>query len=480
MVVPQLPRTTPEEQNVRSEGIVRFLDEIHRQNLELHSFMFVRHGHVIAEGWWEPYRRSYPHMLFSLSKSFTSTAIGFAEAEGLLTLDDPVIGYFSEDLPEEISPNLSAMRIRDLLTMGTGHDKDTLDRLLQSEDGNWAKAFLSAPVVHPPGSRFVYNSGATYMLSAILHKVAGQSLLDYLEPRLFKPLGIVGATWETCPRGIAAGGWGLSITTEDIAKFGQLYLQNGVWNNHQLLPDGWANKASSKQISNGDGGESDWTQGYGYQFWRCRHGAYRGDGAFGQFCVIMPEQDAVIVMTGGHHKLQEAMNAVWNHLLPAMEREKPKEDQAKHAELTARLDGLRLNVPQYASFSAVEHQLHGRTYEFEANPTGVRQVTVAFEEHMALLHIQSGAGEQTVTFGRNGQWRENKVQVTPTVTQRVAGRFTWKDSENLMLILCRVETPFTDICTCRPEGDELEMTIHRNTSAGESWKIRGKCVDRNR
>ncbi|MBW7461807.1 serine hydrolase, partial [Paenibacillus sepulcri] len=152
---------------------------------------------------------------------------------------------------------------------------------------------LAAPVEHEPGTHFVYNSGATYMLSAILQKVTGQTLLEYLQPRLIEPLGIKGAAWDVCPRGINVGGWGLNVTTEDIARFGQLYLQKGMWNGQRLLTEEWIAEATSSQISNGDGGVNDWAQGYGYQFWRCRHGVYRGDGAFGQFCIVMPEQDAV-------------------------------------------------------------------------------------------------------------------------------------------------------------------------------------------
>ncbi|MCL6458167.1 MAG: beta-lactamase family protein, partial [Gorillibacterium sp.] len=198
----RFPRSTPELQGMASGAISNFLTAIQQQGIELHSVMVVRHGHVLAEGWWAPYQAGRPHLLFSLSKSFTSTAIGLAIAEGLLSLDDTVLSFFPEEAPAEIPANLATMQIRHLLMMGTGQAKDTMDALKQHPDVSWVKSFLQCPVEYEPGTHFTYNSGATYMLSAILSKVTGASLLEYLEPRLFKPLGILNPTWESCPRGI--------------------------------------------------------------------------------------------------------------------------------------------------------------------------------------------------------------------------------------------------------------------------------------
>ncbi len=245
-----LPRSTPEAQGVASSAILDFVARAEATISHLHSFMLMRHGHVIAEGWWKPYAPARPHMLFSLSKSFTSTAIGMAVSEGVLSVNDKVVSFFPGELPESVSTNLAEMRIWDLLTMSTGHSVDTLAAIYQSPGRSWAQLVLAQPVDHTPGTHFVYNSGATYLLSAILQSVTGQRLLDYLTPRLFEPLGIVSPTWEQDPRGIDVGGWGLSITTEDIAKFGQLYLQRGCWNGAQLVPAEWVDSATSKQVDN--------------------------------------------------------------------------------------------------------------------------------------------------------------------------------------------------------------------------------------
>jgi CubicO group peptidase (beta-lactamase class C family) len=233
----------------------------------MNSVMIVRHGRVVAEGWWSPYEASRPHVMYSLSKSFTSTAVGFAIAEGKFTLDDQVLRFFPDEAPASPSDNLRAMRVRDLLRMATGHQTEP-SMLVPADssmrDASWVRRFFAHPVAFKPGTHFLYNSPATYMLSAIVQKTTGQTVRDYLTPRLFEPLGIARPTWSTSPEGISAGAYGLNVRTEDIAKLGQLYLQHGVWNGKQLLPAGWADTATARQTSNGSSPTSDWDQGYGF------------------------------------------------------------------------------------------------------------------------------------------------------------------------------------------------------------------------
>lgn len=220
-----LPRSTPEAQGVSTASIREFIATADRQVNTMHSFMLVRYGHVVAEAWWSPETAEAPHILWSLSKSFTSTAVGFAVSEGKLSVDDRVLKFFPDDAPESPSANLKAMRVRDLLTMSTGHQ----DEVKLTRESNWVQAFLHHPVPHKPGTHFRYNTPATYMLSAIVQKVTGQTVRDYLQPRLFEPLEIEKPKWDASPQGISIGGYGLFVRTEDIAKFGQLYLQKGKW-----------------------------------------------------------------------------------------------------------------------------------------------------------------------------------------------------------------------------------------------------------
>ncbi len=320
-----LPRSTPEAEKVNPKGITNYLKAVKESGQDLHSVMVLRHGKVVAEHWLGDNAANKNHILNSVSKTFTATAIGFAVAENRIKVTDKVISFFPDDLPAEISPNLAEMEIRHLLTMSCGHDTDPTSDI-RKEDQSWERKFLATPVVHKPGTKFVYNSVGTYMLSAIIQKVTGQKVLDYLYPRLFRPLGITGAEWQSSPTNINAGGWGLYIKTEDMAKMGQFLLQKGKWNGKQLLPESWFDEATQSHIAqppvwfpaNGKVKESDWTQGYGYQVWRCRNNAFRADGANGQFIIVIPEKDAVIVTTANIGDMQAEINLIWKHLLPAL------------------------------------------------------------------------------------------------------------------------------------------------------------------
>jgi CubicO group peptidase (beta-lactamase class C family) len=313
-----LPRSMPEAQGISSQAVVDFVAAADKINT-LHSFMLVRHGQVIAEGWWKPEAADKPHVLHSLSKSFNSTAVGLAIADGKLNLDDPVLKFFPADAPADPSDNLKAMKVRDLLTMTCGHD--TEPKAVGGAPS--VRQFLAHPVPHQPGTHFQYNTMGSYTLSAIVTKVTGQTTLEFLKPRLFEPLGIENPQWDSSPEGNSLGGYGLKLCTEDIAKFGQLYLQKGKWGGKQLIPEKWIEQATCKQVPNDQESHNsigiDWKQGYGFQFWRCTHDAFRGDGAAGQLCVVMPAQDAVMAITADSGNFQGEMNAIWDNLLPAFQ-----------------------------------------------------------------------------------------------------------------------------------------------------------------
>lgn len=331
-----LPRSTPEAQGVSSAGILDYVETANREVNSMHSFILVRHGHVVAEAWWKPESADTPHILWSLSKSFTSTAVGLAVAEGKLAIDDSVLSFFPEDAPAEVSDHLKAMRVRDLLTMSTGHQSEPNVRA----ESNWIKVFLAHPVPDKPGTHFLYNTPATFMLSAIVQKVTGQTVLEYLQPRLFEPLGIEQPKWDMNPQGISIGGYGLYLRTEDIAKFGQLYLQQGKWNGKQLIPSEWIEQATMAQVSTGRDSKLDWGQGYGFQFWRSRHNAYRGDGKDGQFCIVLPELDAVVAITAKTGNMQAELNVVWDKLLPAMHDQPLPDDPTAVTHLRDAIDKL--------------------------------------------------------------------------------------------------------------------------------------------
>jgi CubicO group peptidase (beta-lactamase class C family) len=463
---PQLPRSAPEAQGIASSAILGFVQAAERNIRDLHSLMLVRHGHVVAEGWWAPYRADYPHMLFSLSKSFTSTAIGLAVAEGRLSIDDPVLSFFPDDAPDEIGENLAAMRVRHLLSMSTGHATDTMAPLYERPDGHWVKAFLAVPVEHAPGTHFLYNTGATYMLSAIIQQLTGVTLLDYLRPRLLDPLGIEQATWQTCPRGINIGGFGLSTTTESIARFGQLYLQKGEWHGQQIVPAAWVAEATARQIANDPNVNIDWEQGYGYQFWRCRHGAYRGDGAFGQFCVVMPDQDALLAITGGVGDMQAVMNLIWGHILPALEPAPLPADDVAQAKLSQKLDQLALIPPQGQRSSPLATQVSGRTYRFDANELQFESVGFIFGAAECEITIRDERGEHQIAVGDSAWLKGLTTFVDRGGPQPVAAAGAWTSEDTYLVKLVYYETPFCATMTCRFVEDRLLFDFALNVSFG--------------
>ena len=323
-----LPRSTPEAQGVSSDAVREFIEALDKIDTP-HGVMVLRRGRVIAEAYWKPEAADKPHVLWSLSKSFTSTAVGFAVAEGKLSVEDPVLKFFPDEAPPEPSENLRAMTVRDLLTMSGGHDVE-----VRGAGGPpTVKQFLAHPVPHKPGTHFLYNTAGSHMLSAIVTKVTGKTVLEYLKPRLFEPLGIESPRWDAHPEGATLGGYGLYLRTEDIARFGQLYLQKGKWDGRQLIPAQWVGQATGKQVSNDRKGTADWTQGYGYQFWMCRHNAYRGDGKDGQFCVVIPEKDVVVAITALTGDMQKELNVVWDKLLPAFKDGTLPEDPAAREKL---------------------------------------------------------------------------------------------------------------------------------------------------
>ena len=325
-----LPRATPESVGVSSEALVNLIERLDREIDRVDSVMVLRDGKVIAEAWRAPHSPEKPHAMYSLSKSVCSTAIGFAVDEGKLSLDQKIVDFFPDDVPADASDNLKKIDIESLLSMSCGHETEPprpnnaagLYKIEAPKTGNektWAQSFLSHPVPFEPKTHFCYNTIGTYMAGAALEKSVGESIRDYLIPRLFEPLCIETPFWEKSPEGIDKGGTGLYLKTEDVAKFGQFLLQKGVWNGKRLLSEEWIDKATSKQISNGDDPNSDWAQGYGYQFWRCRHNVYRADGAYGQFCLVMPDQNAVVVLTSDCGTTNKELNAVWDEFLAKVE-----------------------------------------------------------------------------------------------------------------------------------------------------------------
>ena len=479
-----LPRGVPEAEGVSSNSIIQFLDAAEKSKTEFHSFMLLRHGKVIAESWWDPYRSDLKHTLYSCSKSFTATAVGFAVSEGKLSLNDKVVSFFPNDLPDTVSKYLSQLTVKDALIMSDGQDPDPTGTV-GTKYTNWIKGFLATPILHQPGSVFLYNSLGTYMLSAIVQKVTGQKIIDYLRPRLFDPLGIEGMDWEMDKQGINTGGWGLRVKTEDMAKFAQLFLQKGKWNGKQVIPASWVEEASTAKImqdpkapqSRKD--SSDWLQGYCYQMWRCRHNAFRGDGAFGQFMIVMPEQDAVLAITAETPDMQEEIDLVWQYLLPAFKESKLPPDAAAVERLKEKTRTLAL-PPLQKNTQAFAASINGKTFTASSNVFSLKNIGFNFSNDLCRVKFQTDTASYEIAFG-TGKWRAGETRLPePALTgsmiennsmiypAKITASYTWKDANTLELVLRYIESPHTETFTCHFHDDKLTLEAARSFDFGKN------------
>ncbi len=491
-----LPRSTPEAEGVSSEDILNFINAAENSRHELHSIMILRHGKVIAEGWWNPYEPELKHTMYSTSKSFTSTAVGFAVTEKRLSLNDKVISFFPKDLPETVSPNLAALTVKDLITMSAGQEPDPT-MTIAANDSNWVKAFLATPIVHKPGTKFLYNTMATYMLSAIVQKVTGEKVIDYLKPRLFEPLKINGIDWEVDPRGINTGGWGLRLKTEDMAKFGQLLLQKGKWENQQILPAEWVEEATSFKIDQDPAAppakkdSDDWKQGYCYQLWRCRYNAFRADGAYGQYIVVFPEHDAVVVITGESPDMQDELNLVWEYLLPAFKKKEFPRNPEMEGKLADKLSSLALPLFSKTKESPLTGTFEGKTYAMQTNEKMTDSVKFSFKNNLLTLNLTSASKNYKLIFcsdtwktgetNRPGPYLSlfDKAQAryAGLPPLKIAGNYQWSDSVTLKLKLRYIESPHSENITCKFRGDSLYMEFANSNDFGKrSDIIKGKAA----
>ena len=424
-----LPRSTPEAEGISSTALRKFAEALRGLD-SVHSVMVMRHGRVVAEGWKKPYGPETPHMLFSLSKSFTSCAVGFACAEGKLSLDARLVDLFRDKLPECYDPKFETMRIRHLLSMTSGHDHCTMADMQHAPD--WERAFFRTTPVYEPGTHFCYNSGASYMLSAAVVRATKESLCDYLRPRLFEPLGIAPRLWELSPQGIETGGWGFILTTEEIALFAQCLLDGGRRDGRQVIPAEYLAQATSIQSDNSMNDQPDWKVGYGFQFWRCRHNAFRGDGAFGQYAIAMPEQGIAIAITSGLRNMQQILDLVWDFVLPAAQNSAlppaAEEESALRQELAA------WAMPVLTSAGA---ELPRRIYHLEANDLQFKELSFASQGD----HVELSLDGETLRAGFGFQ-ADNLLTWREALPRRVAASVRRISDREFELLACCYETPF--------------------------------------
>jgi CubicO group peptidase (beta-lactamase class C family) len=330
----------PSGQGVNPAGVLAFIDGLEAdRRIEPHGLIIQRHGQRVVEGHWAPHTPDRCRLVYSLSKSFTGTALGLQIGEGRLTLDDLVADHLPE-LFHNAGPRARRLRIRHIASMSTGHDREMLLEARAADPDDLLRGFFGIEPDQEPGTLFAYNQPPVLALATILQRLAGERLVDYLRPRVLDPLGIPELDWVQHRPGIDLGFSGVHTTLDAVARLGQLYLDDGVWNGRRVLPDGWVADASRRHIDNSQREEPDWQQGYGFQLWMSQHG-YRGDGAFGQYMLVLPEYDAVVALFSCTENMQAILDLAWEHLLPAMTEISVQPD-GSGAALAERLGSLSL------------------------------------------------------------------------------------------------------------------------------------------
>lgn len=429
---------TPSEERVDARGLLAFLDELETHpGIRPHGLVVLHDGARIAEGWWAPFAPDRVQLLYSLSKSFTSTAVGLARAEGLVDLDATVLSYFPELDADITDPRSRAMRVRDVAAMASGHALDTIDRAAELDPADLVRGFLLLPPDSEPGSRFAYNQPCTYALARIVQRVTGSTLIDYLRPRVFEPLGIGEAVWLQAPPGTDLGFSGLHSTADAVARLGELYRRGGMWGDRRILDEEWVDLATRRHIDTAGAGVPDWERGYGFQFWMSKHG-YRGDGAFGQFCVVVPEKRLVVAITSETEFMQEVLDALWEHVIPAIG---AGGDADADAELAERLAVLSLPPAAGEAEPPAGEAWDGREFAASGPITAVR--VAAGEDGWTLTLVDDG-GEVVVPIG-GGSWRVREGAVP------VAGSGGWTAGA-LAVEAMFLEAPHTLRVHCTPDG----------------------------
>ena len=470
-------KITPESAGIPSQAIEDYIRASENELDGIHSFVLIRHGDIVAEGYWAPFSADRTHLLFSHSKSFTSTAAGLLADEGKLDLDERLVDIFPELVPEKPDPNLAQLRVRDLLTMNAGQNHEAV---FLAPDGDWVKAFMSNKIERKPGSGFKYDSCATHVVAAIVEKKTGKKLMDYLEEKFFRKLGITGAWSNVSPTGVACGGWGMNLKTRDLARFGLCYLNEGRWLGEQVISRDWVRLATSLQTQTkyDRPGDSDWSQGYGFQFWRCRHNCFRADGAFGQYTVVMPDKDAVISITAGLSDMGKELDLVWKHLLPAMQDQPLPENKAASDALSRHCEAL--------AFPTVGGQADGEKIPYGTKFSLSGEQKRFFFTDVVLAKKGSGwevaltdqMGPQKFPVGY-GKWEYGEISLdkqpyeslgTLVGVQHTAASGAWTKPDTFEVKMFLVDTPswMRFVFTFKPDGSLEFVTRFWGWGGGDS------------
>lgn len=450
-----LERVSPEQVGLPSKAISNFIDSIYEKQINMHSFMILRHGKIAAEAYFKPFHNKLLHSAFSVSKSVTSAAIGIAIGEGLISLEDKVVDFFPDKIQGQVHRYTGMMKIKDLLSMATVHPHST-----STKEDDWINSFLNTHPSHIPGTTFAYDTTGTHTLCGIIQKVTGMTVLEYLRTRLFNPIGIGEIQWESCPMGINKGGSGIKCTTEDLARFGQLYLRKGNWNGMQILPEGWVDLSTSKHIDNSSAKMLlDVQLGYGYLFWITRNNSYCAFGMGGQLVVVLPEKDTVFVCTANtllyRDGQQMILESFWEKIYPEILDYSLEQDTKASNALKEKIENLHLVLPKGNDNTYIFPKITKKKYKLEDNNLKYDSCEFEFNEGKSTFRLWQGNKNTIVHFGMN-KWIKG---IDPFLGLRCTSAATWVDNKTCVMHIEIFEIVQRFILTCHFENENIVIQI---------------------
>ena len=451
----KLPRVAPTSVGIEPKQLTLLYDSLLTSDLtELHHLMVVVDGKVAGEIHPAPFKASDKHTLYSVSKTFTAVAVGLAVEDGLLNVEDELAKFFPK-----YASTIKGIKIKDVLTMRSGFKTNGGMRNSQLD---WVDYYLNRPLVATPGTKYSYDSIETYLLAAVVQQVTGKDVLTLLNERVFFPMGIDDVEWEKCPKGIITGGWGIYMTAEAQAMFGQLLLQKGKWNGRQLVSEQWVDEMLTVRVVRKAAND------YGYQIWLCEYpGAWRADGAYGQYIIIVPQKNMVVVLNQcSRSKGWPERGNIWNTVVKhgkgcAIEAEPDELDSLAKYEATASLPLLKGDAE-----NALAKKYNGKEFKLPKNKLGWKSIKFNFEKNKMTLDVVDAEGKKSAIAMGYNEWSMSQLAGYPHYSISAKGRFTG------------IVGPFyTGACYAWNKDNTLTAKVHYTnwiTSLKLDFKFNGK------
>lgn len=430
-------------EGINTGALCDFIKECQTDGTHIRAFQCVKDNTVVAKVAIEPFSFEEPMLVYSLSKSFTSVCVGIAQSEGLLDIEERIADIFPDKCPEEISENLANMRIKDCLCMTSGHAACVFSQLRREADP--VRYFLSQPVAYAPGTTFVYSTAATYICGAVVELRSGKRLVDYLYEKVLSKMDIEKPEWKRCVDGSCQGGTGLVISSDTATKFGIMLRDGGVYNGKRIVPEEWIKTASSIHSETPRNGTPDWLAGYGYQFWMNAKEGFRGDGAYGQLCMIFPKRNMVFTLLCEAVNMQKEVDSIYK-LLDVIE----IADNSRYEELETLTKNLYKPIKNNVDFES-------RRYSAEKNIAGIHEIKLNRSEDGITVTLECDYGTQKIECG-NGFYKKNSLSLmnlTPGI---------WTDHVFYQPWEVKVSAFYTD------SEDEVSITLrHIDAPHTQTW-----------